>query len=76
MQSAKNLSMYGLEKFGITVIKPTNCFSSKVDRFSDKNVKEKAQAPGPGQYNQHTTWVKAKKNPAKTEWQHVTWNKM
>jgi hypothetical protein len=40
--------MYGLEKFGITVIKPSNAFSSKVDRFTDKNLKEKSHIPGPG----------------------------
>ncbi len=44
MQSAKNLSMYGLEKFGITVIKPSNAFASRVDRFKASNnpeIKEK-----------------------------------
>jgi Sperm-tail PG-rich repeat len=48
MQSAKNLSMYGLEKFGITVIKPSNCFASRVQRFQDKTTKEKTYTPGPG----------------------------
>jgi hypothetical protein len=61
MQSAKNLSMYGLEKFGITVIKPTNCFASKVDRFQNKEVKEKSITPGPGQYVGEASWVKPKK---------------
>ena len=50
MQSAKNLSMYGLEKFGITVIKPQNAFASRVERFNEKDVKDKAYTPGPGQY--------------------------
>jgi hypothetical protein len=40
--------MYGLEKFGITVVKPSNCFASKVDRFQEKQSKEKAVLPGPG----------------------------
>ena len=50
MQSAKNLSMYGLEKFGITVIKPQNAFASKVERFKEKANKEKIVTPGPGSY--------------------------
>lgn len=58
MQSAKNLSMYGLEKFGITVIKPTNNFASRVDRFQDKNLKEKSYTPGPGQYAGEAAWAK------------------
>jgi hypothetical protein len=68
MQSAKNLSMFGLEKFGITVIKPSNCFSSKVDRFQDKSTKEKSHTPGPGQYTDDLSWVKQKKNAPKPEW--------
>ena len=68
MQSAKNLSMYGLEKFGITVIKPTNCFASRVDRFTNKTVKEKSFTPGPGQYASESEWVKPKKNLPKSEW--------
>jgi len=42
--------MYGLEKFGITVIKPSNVFASKVNRFTDKQTVEKNFTPGPGQY--------------------------
>ena len=38
MQSAKSLQMYGLEKFGITVVKPSTSFASKVNRFSDKQL--------------------------------------
>lgn len=76
MQSAKNLSMFGLEKFGITVIKPSNCFQSKVDRFQDKNLKDKSQTPGPGQYTDDLNWVKQKKNAPKPEWQQITWNRM
>lgn len=68
MQSAKNLSMYGLEKFGITVIKPSNCFASKVDRFQEKQLKEKSYTPGPGQYVNDPAWVKGKRVAPKPEW--------
>ena len=50
MQSAKNLQLYGLEKFGITVVKPSTSFASKVTRFTDKQLQEKVRIPGPGQY--------------------------
>lgn len=76
MQSAKNLSMYGLEKFGITVIKPQNAFASRVERFQEKAAKDKTVTPGPGSYAQESAWVKPKKGGQKSEWQHVTWNKM
>ena len=33
MQSAKTLNMYGLDQFGIQVIKPSNNFASKTARF-------------------------------------------
>jgi len=42
--------MYGLDKFGISVVKPLTCFASKVQRFQDKNLQEKYKVPGPGQY--------------------------
>jgi len=76
MQSAKNLSMYGLEKFGVTIIKPSNCFASKVERFQEKEVKEKQQLPGPGQYVAEQPWVKQKRIAPKPEWQQITWNRM
>ena len=41
MQSAKSLQLYGLDKFGITVVKQSNAFASKVTRFTDKNLQEK-----------------------------------
>ena len=68
--------MYGLEKFGITVIKPSNVFASRVDRFTDKTLKEKSVTPGPGQYNKEGSWVKPTNTGPKPEWQKVTWNKM
>ena len=48
MQSAKNLAMYGLEKFGIPINKPLNAFASKVERFNEKETKDKSHTPGPG----------------------------
>jgi hypothetical protein len=68
--------MYGLEKFGITVIKPSNCFASRVQRFSDKQIKEKVFTPGPGSYINDIEWAKNKKAGVKPEWQQVVWNKM
>ena len=32
--------MYGLDKFGITGVKPSGTFASNVQRFQDKNEKE------------------------------------
>ncbi len=40
--------MYGLDKFGITVVKPSTSFASKVNRFADKSLQEKMRLPGPG----------------------------
>ena len=33
MQSAKSVQQYGLDKFGIAVVKPSTSFASKVQRF-------------------------------------------
>jgi len=33
MQSAKTLQQFGLDQFGIQLIKPNNAFASKVKRF-------------------------------------------
>lgn len=50
MQSAKSMNMYGLDKFGISVVKPSTMFASKVQRFNDKSSIEKQRLPGPGSY--------------------------
>ena len=73
--------MYGLEKFGITVIKPSNCFASRVDRFQDKQSKEKSHTPGPGQYVGESNWVNSKRvnnnTGPKPDWQQqIQWNRM
>lgn len=36
MQSAKTLQQFGLDQFGIQLIKPHNAFASKVRRFDEK----------------------------------------
>jgi hypothetical protein len=36
---------------GITLIKETNSFSSKVNRFNNLKDKERAVEPGPGSYD-------------------------
>lgn len=51
MQSAKSVQQYGLDKFGIAVVKPSTSFASKVQRFQDKNFIEKQRLPGPGSYD-------------------------
>ena len=66
--SAKNLSMYGLEKFGITVIKPQNSFASRVDRFQEKKLQDKTYTPGPGSYAQEEAWVRKQRQAPKPEW--------
>jgi hypothetical protein len=65
-----------LEKFGITVIKPSNAFASKVDRFQHQQKPTKAQVPGPGQYNPKSEWVKVKSLGTKSEWKNVAFNKI
>lgn len=84
MQSAKSLQMYGLDKFGISVVKPSNAFASKVSRFTDKQLLEKQRLPGPGQYEGPPPEPVAKKPPIKRPSPHkpqdaaalVPWNKM
>lgn len=76
--------MYELDKFGIKVVKPTNVFASKVNRFADKNLQEKQRLPGPGTYTGAAevtnTWgKKEKKRPSphkNPDWAQVPWNKM
>ena len=48
MQSAKSVQLYGLDKFGISVVKPLTCFASKVQRFQHKALEEQQRLPGPG----------------------------
>lgn len=67
--------MYGLEKYGIPINKPLNAFASKVERFNEKEVKEKSHTPGPGQYSQQSNWIKMQKTGPKPEWQMVPWTK-
>jgi hypothetical protein len=40
-----------LESFGIQVIKNSCNFAAKGDRFDDRQLREKAMMPGPGQYS-------------------------
>ena len=57
--------MYGLDKFGIAVVKPMTSFASKVQRFQDKTLVEKQRLPGPGSYEgvavTDSQWNKQKK---------------
>ena len=63
MENAKQIQRYGVEKYGITVIKPTGTFASKQQRFNQKTVKEKSNTPGPGQYSDgKSNWDKGAQN--------------
>jgi hypothetical protein len=42
--------MIGVEKLGISIIKESTFFASKVDRFNPQNVKRES-LPGPGAYD-------------------------
>lgn len=80
MQSAKSVQQYGLDKFGIAVVKPSTSFASKVQRFQDKNLIEKTRLPGPGSYDgaskTETQWTKKQQHQMKQpDWQQVPWNK-
>ena len=82
MQSAKSLSLYGLDKFGITVVKPSTSFASKVNRFTDKHLQEMTRLPGPGQYEAEAAPIggpqpKKRPSPSKNpEWAQVPWSKI
>lgn len=67
--------MYGLDKFGITGVKPSGTFASNVQRFNEKTDKERATAPGPGSYTSHKAWASKKQQAHKPEWQQVNWNR-
>jgi NADH:ubiquinone oxidoreductase subunit 3 (subunit A) len=61
MQSAKTLQQFGLDQFGIQLIKPHNSFASKVKRFeSGLSAQTADTVPGPGQYYKPEDW-KAKR---------------
>ena len=47
--------MYGLDQFGIQVIKPSGQFASKTERFKEQEKALKKWTPGPGSYAQNAT---------------------
>ena len=49
---AKQLKQQGVEAVGIKVVKNTSNFVSKKGRFDDRDLRDKALMPGPGQYAQ------------------------
>ena len=55
VKNMKAIQEHGLDKFGISLIRPTNNFASNIDRFGKpKNLKVKKiaeKSPEPGQYN-------------------------
>lgn len=65
MQNAKTLQNFGLDQFGIQLVKPNTSFASKVRRFEGNFVSGKADAPGPGQYNFGQDWQKTR---GQTRW--------
>ena len=56
MHNAKTLQNFGLDQFGIQLVKPNTSFASKVKRFEGNFVSGKEDAPGPGQYNYGQDW--------------------
>jgi hypothetical protein len=75
MKSAKEMERFGLDKFGIQVIKPSANFASRQKRFeTGKTDKVQAliseedrvrQVPGPGQYFKEIEWIHSKKSGGK-----------
>ena len=57
VKNMKAIQEHGLDKFGISLIRPTNNFASKIDRFG-KAGKKKSQekSPEPGQYTLPSQW--------------------
>lgn len=49
---AQQLRQQGVESVGVKVIKNTSNFVSKKGRFDDRELRDKALMPGPGQYSQ------------------------
>ena len=59
MQSAKTLQEFGLDQFGIQLVKPHTSFASKVQRFKEGLAPAGTEhVPGPGQYYQEPKWIK------------------
>ena len=73
MKSAKEMERFGLDKFGIQVIKPSANFVSRQKRFeSAKSEKSpaligesEAQAPGPGYYFKEIEWIQTRRSGGK-----------
>ena len=60
MQNAKTLMNFGIEQFGIQLVKPNTCFASKVKRFQGGFGGNKDEAPGPGQYGMNQGFTQTK----------------
>ncbi len=60
VENMKAIQSQGLDKFGISLIKPSGSFTSKVRRFNSSvshNVKKNLEwSPEPGTYNLTKTW--------------------
>lgn len=65
MKSAKEMERYGLDKFGIQVIKPSANFASRQQRFESAKADKvqaligdsEVQPLGPGHYFKEMDWL-------------------
>ena len=62
------MQKYGVEQYGITLVKPTSNFASKNKRFEHQNeqrqmiseempITDKQPVPGPGAYHKDLKWA-------------------
>jgi hypothetical protein len=57
VQNMKSIQNQGLDKYGISLIRPSNSFASKVERFNQsKLAKRKEVSPEPGTYEIKNSW--------------------
>ena len=69
VQNSKNL-----DALGISGIKATPQFASRVDRFQEPNKKPVPNI-GPGTYSSHELWARKERRPPRPEWQQIKWQR-
>ena len=67
VQNSKNL-----DALGISGIKATPQFASRVDRFKEP-TKKPVPNIGPGTYSSHELWARKERRPPRPEWQQIKW---
>lgn len=62
VKNMRTIQKQGLDKFGISILRPSNTFASKVDRFQKKKVdagrRAQERSPEPGHYSLKEDWAK------------------